>query len=416
MEGCRMTKRVVITGMGVLSPVGIGLEEFWTSLTEGKSGIGPVTHFDASNLATTIAGEVKDFDPQKYMDKKEAKRMDRFTQFAVAAAAMAMEDAGLSKNNVDCERVGVILGTGIGGTNTFEDQHRVLGTKGPGRVSPFFVPMMIANMAAGHISIALGAKGINYTVITACASGTNSVGEAFKALQRNSADVIITGGTEAAITPMAMAGFASMKAMSTRNHEPQKASRPFDAERDGFVMGEGSAILVLETLEHAKNRGAKIYAEVVGYGCSADAFHITAPAPGGEGGARAMKLAIEDAGMSSEEVDYINAHGTSTDLNDKYETLAIKTVFGDHAYKMAVSSTKSMTGHLLGAAGSVELIASVLTIKNSIIPPTINLENPDPECDLDYVPNKARIQEVNVALSNSLGFGGHNATVIVKKF
>ncbi|MBS3969327.1 MAG: beta-ketoacyl-ACP synthase II [Clostridia bacterium] len=411
-----MTKRVVITGMGVLSPVGIGLEEFWTSLTEGKSGIGPVTHFDASNLATTIAGEVKDFDPQKYMDKKEAKRMDRFTQFAVAAAAMAMEDAGLSKNNVDCERVGVILGTGIGGTNTFEDQHRVLGTKGPGRVSPFFVPMMIANMAAGHISIALGAKGINYTVITACASGTNSVGEAFKALQRNSADVIITGGTEAAITPMAMAGFASMKAMSTRNHEPQKASRPFDAERDGFVMGEGSAILVLETLEHAKNRGAKIYAEVVGYGCSADAFHITAPAPGGEGGARAMKLAIEDAGMSSEEVDYINAHGTSTDLNDKYETLAIKTVFGDHAYKMAVSSTKSMTGHLLGAAGSVELIASVLTIKNSIIPPTINLENPDPECDLDYVPNKARIQEVNVALSNSLGFGGHNATVIVKKF
>lgn len=411
-----MTKRVVITGMGVLSPVGIGLEEFWTSLTEGKSGIGPVTHFDASNLATTIAGEVKDFDPQKYMDKKEAKRMDRFTQFAVAAAAMAMEDAGLSKNNVDCERVGVILGTGIGGTNTFEDQHRVLGTKGPGRVSPFFVPMMIANMAAGHISIALGAKGINYTVITACASGTNSVGEAFKALQRNSADVIITGGTEAAITPMAMAGFASMKAMSTRNHEPQKASRPFDAERDGFVMGEGSAILVLEALEHAKNRGAKIYAEVVGYGCSADAFHITAPAPGGEGGARAMKLAVEDAGMSSEEVDYINAHGTSTDLNDKYETLAIKTVFGDHAYKMAVSSTKSMTGHLLGAAGSVELIASVLTIKNSIIPPTINLENPDTECDLDYVPNKARIQEVNVALSNSLGFGGHNATVIVKKF
>ena len=411
-----MTKRVVITGMGVLSPVGIGLGEFWTSLTEGKSGIGPVTHFDASNLATTIAGEVKDFDPQKYMDKKEAKRMDRFTQFAVAAAAMAMEDAGLSKDNVDCERVGVILGTGIGGTNTFEDQHRVLGTKGPGRVSPFFVPMMIANMAAGHISIALGAKGINYTIITACASGTNSVGEAFKALQRNSADVIITGGTEAAITPMAMAGFASMKAMSTRNHEPQKASRPFDAERDGFVMGEGSAILVLEALEHAKNRGAKIYAEVVGYGCSADAFHITAPAPGGEGGARAMKLAVEDAGMSSEEVDYINAHGTSTDLNDKYETLAIKTVFGDHAYKMAVSSTKSMTGHLLGAAGSVELIASVLTIKNSIIPPTINLENPDTECDLDYVPNKARIQEVNVALSNSLGFGGHNATVIVKKF
>lgn len=411
-----MTNRVVITGMGVISPVGIGLDEFWMSLTEGRSGIGPVTHFDASNLATTIAGEVKDFDPQKYIDKKEAKRMDRFTHFAVAAAAMAMEDAGLSKDNIDSERFGVILGTGIGGTNTFEEQHHILGTKGPGRVSPFFVPMMIANMAAGHISIALGAKGINYTVITACASGTNSVGEAFKALQRNAADVIITGGTEAAITPMSMAGFASMKAMSTRNHEPQKASRPFDAERDGFVMGEGSAILVLETLEHAKNRGAKIYAEVVGYGCSADAFHITAPAPGGEGGVRAMKLAIEDAGISPNEVDYINAHGTSTDLNDKYETLAIKTVFGDHAYKMAVSSTKSMTGHLLGAAGSLELIASVLTIKNGIIPPTINLENPDPECDLDYVPNKARKQEVGVVLSNSLGFGGHNATVIVKKF
>lgn len=411
-----MTKRVVITGMGVLSPVGVGLEEFWTSLTEGKSGIGPVTHFDASNIATSIAGEVKDFEPQKYMDKKEVKRMDRYSQFAVAATVMAMKDANLSKENMDCERLGVIIGTGIGGTNTFEEQHRVLGSKGPGRVSPFFVPMMIANMAAGHISIAVGAKGINYTVITACASGTNSVGEAFKALQRDSADVIITGGTEAAITPMAMAGFASMKAMSTRNHEPEKASRPFDADRDGFVMGEGSGILVLETLEHAQNRGAKIYAEVVGYGCSADAYHITAPAPNGEGGARAMKLAIKDAGINPEEIDYINAHGTSTDLNDRYETLAIKTVFGDYAYKVAISSTKSMTGHLLGAAGSVEIIACALTIFNGIIPPTINLETPDPECDLDYVPNEARKQNVNIALSNSLGFGGHNATIIIKKF
>ncbi|KUO52404.1 MAG: beta-ketoacyl-[acyl-carrier-protein] synthase II [Desulfitibacter sp. BRH_c19] len=411
-----MTKRVVITGMGVLSPVGVGLEEFWNSLTEGKSGIGPVTHFDASNIATSIAGEVKDFEPQKYIDRKEARRMDRYTQFAVAATTMAMKDAGLSKENIDCERFGVIIGTGIGGTNTFEEQHRVLGDKGPGRVSPFFVPMMIANMAAGHISIAVGAKGVNYTVITACASGTNSVGEAFKVLQRGSADVMITGGTEAAITPMAMAGFASMKAMSTRNDQPEKASRPFDADRDGFVMGEGSGILILETLEHAQKRGAKIYAEVVGYGCSADAFHITAPAPGGEGGARAMKLAIEDANIRPEEIDYINAHGTSTDLNDKYETLAIKAVFGEYAYKVAVSSTKSMTGHLLGASGSVEIIACALTINNGIIPPTINLESPSPECDLDYVPNEARKQNVNVALSNSLGFGGHNATIIIKKF
>jgi len=342
--------------------------------------------------------------------------MDRFTQFAVAASVMAMEDAGLAKDSMMCDRVGVILGTGIGGTNTFEEQHNLLGTKGPGRVSPFFVPMMIANMAAGHISITIGAKGINYTVVTACASGTNAIGEAFKVLQRGAADVVVTGGTEAAITPMAMAGFASMKAMSTRNHEPQKASRPFDAQRDGFVMGEGAGILILETLEHAKLRGTKIYAEVIGYGCSADAFHITAPAPGGEGGVRAMKLAIEDAGIDPHDIDYINAHGTSTDLNDKYETLAIKTVFGDKAYQIPVSSTKSMTGHLLGAAGAVELIATILSMQEGVIPPTINLDYPDPECDLDYVPNQARKAEIKIALSNSLGFGGHNATIIVKKY
>ena len=411
-----MTKRVVITGLGVISPVGIGIKDFWDALSTGKSGIGNVTYFDASNIATTIAGEVKDFDVTKYIDKKEARRMDRFTQLAVAAAKIAAEDAKIANNDINHERLGVILGTGIGGVTTFEEQHKVLADKGPGRVSPFFVPMMIANMAAGNISIALDAKGINYTVITACASGTNAVGEAFKALQRGAADVIITGGTEAAITPMAMTGFASMKAMSTRNDEPQKASRPFDAKRDGFVMGEGAGILILESLEHAQKRGARIYAEVIGYGCSADAFHITAPAPDGEGASRAMEIALEDAAIMPEEVSYINAHGTSTDLNDKYETMAIKRIFGDYAYQLPISSTKSMTGHLLGAAGAVELIACVLAIQNSKIPPTINLENPDPECDLDYVPNTARNANVEIALSNSLGFGGQNATVIIKKY
>jgi 3-oxoacyl-[acyl-carrier-protein] synthase II len=411
-----MCKRVVITGMGVISPVGIGLENFWNALIEGKSGIVPVTRFDTNGIATKIAGEVNDFEPKDYIDKKEVRRMDRFTQFAVSAALMAMKDANFSQEEVDSERVGVILGTGIGGTTTFEEQYKTLLNKGPGRVSPFFVPMMIANMAAGQISISIGAKGINYTVVTACASGTNAIGEAFKALQRNAADVILTGGTEAAITPMAMSGFSSMKAMSTRNDEPQKASRPFDSQRDGFVMGEGSGILVLETLEHAQKRGAKIYAEVIGYGCTTDAYHITAPAPNGEGGARAMLLAVKDAGINYSDVDYINAHGTSTDLNDKYETMAIKTVFKEHSYKLSISSNKSMIGHLLGAAGAVELISTVLTVNNNIIPPTINLENPDPECDLDYVPNKFRKQRVDVALSNSLGFGGHNASLIVKRF
>jgi len=408
--------RVVVTGMGVISPVGIGLENFWQSLVEGKSGVGPITHFDASELSTRIAAEVKDFDAKDYIDRKEAKRMDRFTQFAVAAAKMASQDAGLEMEKLNSDRVGVVLGTGIGGTDTFEKQHKVLQDKGPGRVSPFFVPMMIANMAAGHISINLGAKGPNYTVITACASGTNAIGEAFKLLQRGDADVVITGGTEAAITPMSVSGFCSMKALSTHNDEPQKASRPFDKNRDGFVMGEGSGILILETLEHAKKRGASIYAEIVGYGATADAYHITAPAPEGEGGARAMSNALKDAGLNPSDIDYINAHGTSTPLNDKFETAAIKKVFGDNAKKVAISSTKSMIGHLLGAAGAVELITSILTINKGIITPTINYEERDPECDLDYVPNEAREANVNYALSNSLGFGGHNATLIVKKF
>ncbi|MBZ4687144.1 MAG: fabF [Clostridiales bacterium] len=408
--------RVVVTGMGVISPVGIGLENFWQSLVEGKSGVGPITHFDASELSTRIAAEVKDFDAKDYIDRKEAKRMDRFTQFAVAAAKMASQDAGLEMEKLNSDRVGVVLGTGIGGIDTFEKQHKVLQDKGPGRVSPFFVPMMIANMAAGHISINLGAKGPNYTVITACASGTNAIGEAFKLLQRGDADVVITGGTEAAITPMSFSGFCSMKALSTHNDEPQKASRPFDKNRDGFVMGEGSGILILETLEHAKKRGASIYAEIVGYGATADAYHITAPAPEGEGGARAMSNALKDAGLNPSDIDYINAHGTSTPLNDKFETAAIKKVFGDNAKKVAISSTKSMIGHLLGAAGAVELITSILTINKGIITPTINYEERDPECDLDYVPNEAREANVNYALSNSLGFGGHNATLIVKKF
>lgn len=408
--------RVVVTGMGVISPVGIGLENFWQSLVEGKSGVGPITHFDASELSTRIAAEVKDFDAKDYIDRKEAKRMDRFTQFAVAAAKMASQDAGLEMEKLNSDRVGVVLGTGIGGIDTFEKQHKVLQDKGPGRVSPFFVPMMIANMAAGHISINLGAKGPNYTVITACASGTNAIGEAFKLLQRGDADVVITGGTEAAITPMSVSGFCSMKALSTHNDEPQKASRPFDKNRDGFVMGEGSGILILETLEHAKKRGASIYAEIVGYGATADAYHITAPAPEGEGGARAMSNALKDAGLNPSDIDYINAHGTSTPLNDKFETAAIKKVFGDNAKKVAISSTKSMIGHLLGAAGAVELITSILTINKGIITPTINYEERDPECDLDYVPNEAREANVNYALSNSLGFGGHNATLIVKKF
>ncbi|MGF7185135.1 3-oxoacyl-[acyl-carrier-protein] synthase II [Desulfitispora alkaliphila] len=411
-----MKNRVVITGMATISPVGIGLKDFWSNLVAGKSGIGPVTRFDAQDFPTRIAGEVKDFDPKEYIDKKEARRMDRFTQFAIAASRMAVEDAKLDLEKIDLDRAGTILGSGIGGMDTLEKQANTLYDKGPGRVSPFFVPMMICNMAAGQVSINLGFKGPNTTVVTACASGTNAIGDAFKVIQRGDADVMVTGGTEASISPLAFSGFCSMKAMSTRNDDPQKASRPFDSDRDGFVMGEGAGILILETLEHALNRGAKIYAEIVGYGYTADAHHITAPAPGGIGAAASMQKALQDGGINLEEVDYINAHGTSTDLNDKYETMAIKQVFGEHAYKLDVSSTKSMTGHLLGAAGAIELVACAMAIENGLIPPTINYENKDEDCNLNYVPNKAKEKSVNVAISNSLGFGGHNATLAVKKY
>lgn len=409
-------KRVVVTGLGVISPVGSGKEKFWENLIAGNSGIGPITKFDASEMPTRIAGEVKDFNVLDFIDKKEARRMDLFTQYAVSAAKMAVNDSKLDLEKVDLTRVGVILGSGIGGISTLEEQHKVLLEKGPSRVSPFMTPMMIVNMAAGQISIHLGAKGPNFTVVTACASGTNAIGDAFKYIQRGDADIVLTGGTESSITPLSFAGFCSMKALSTRNDEPTKASRPFDKKRDGFVMGEGSAILVLESLEHALKRNAPIYAEVLGYAATADAHHITAPAPDGEGAARAMALAIQDAQIKPSDIDYINAHGTSTELNDKYETLAIKEVFGEASQNVLISSTKSMTGHLLGAAGAIELAAVCLAIKDDIVPPTINYEYPDPDCDLDYVPNKARKKVINYAMSNSLGFGGHNASIVLSKF
>jgi len=411
-----MKRRVVVTGMGCITPVGTGKETFWNSLKSGISGIDYITRFDTSEFATKIAGEVKNFNPEDHIEKREAKRMDRFTQFAVAASKMATEDANLDISAVNSERFGVVLGSGIGGMETLEEQSRKLFEKGPKRVSPLFIPMMISNIGSGQVSIALGAKGPNQTVVTACASATNAIGEAFRMIQNSDADIMITGGTEASITPLSIAGFVSMKAMSTNNDNPKGASRPFDANRDGFVMGEGAGILVIEELEHAINRGANIYGEVVGYGTSSDAYHITAPAPNGEGGARAMVNALRDANITHEKIDYINAHGTSTPYNDEFETAAIKTVFKDHAYKLSVSSTKSMTGHLLGAAGGIEAIASIMSINEGVIPPTINYETPDPKCDLDYVPNVAKKRDVNYALSNSLGFGGHNATIIFKKY
>lgn len=407
--------RVVVTGVGVITPLGNTVEKFWNSLINGESGIDTVTKFDVSEFPTKVAAEVKDFEPTLYIDKKEARRMDRFIQFAVASAKLALEDSQIDLSKVDLNRFGVIYGTGIGGIETFENQMKIMYEKGPGKVSPFFIPMMIANMAAGQIAITFGLKGINETIVNACASSTNAIGEAFKAIQRGDADLIVTGGTEAAITPMSFAGFCAMKAMST-NEDPKKASRPFDLNRDGFVMGEGSASLILESLEHAQKRGAKIYAEIIGYGATDDAYHITAPAPEGEGAARAMEAALKDGKVSFDMIDYINAHGTSTEYNDKFETMAIKKVFKDHAYKLYVSSIKSMLGHLLGAAGAVEAVATVLTIKNGIIPPTINYETSDPECDLNYVPNEAIEKEVNYAISNSLGFGGHNGTLLFKKF
>ena len=411
-----MKKRVVITGLGAVTPIGIGKDEFWQALLAGKSGVGKITRFDASDYTTQIAGEVKNFDPTQYIEKKEAKRMDRCTQFAVAASKMALEDSGIDLEAEDRERIGTMIGTGIGGMDTLHDQFKNLFDKGPGRVSPFFVPMMIGNMAAGQTSITFGLQGPCSCVVTACATGTNAIGDAFKVIQRGDADVMVAGGTEAAISPIAVAGFCSMKALSTRNDEPEKASRPFDKDRNGFVMGEGAGVVILESLEHATTRGAVIYAEVIGYGSNADAYHITAPAPEGAQAAKCMAMALKDAGIKPEAVDYINAHGTSTPMNDKNETLAIKSLFGAHAYKLAISSTKSMTGHLLGASGGIECIATTLSLVNDMVHPTINYQTPDEDMDLDYVPGVARKQTVNVALSNSFGFGGHNATILLKKF
>ncbi len=409
--------RVVVTGLGTLGPVGNTTPEFWTAITSGKSGIGRITRFDPTGFDTQIAGEVKGFRPEDYLDRKEIRRTDQFVQYGVAAALAAVAAAGLDKaNGIDLDRAGVIIGSGVGGIETLETQHANLIEKGPSRVSPFFIPMMIADMAAGQISIRLGYRGPNFAAVSACASGAHAIGESFRILAKGEADLMVTGGAEAAVTPLAISGFCSMKAMSTRNDQPERASRPFDAGRDGFVMGEGAGIAILENLEHARARGATILAEVVGYGATGDAHHITAPAPAGEGAARAMRLALKEAGLGPAAVDYINAHGTSTPMNDKVETMAVKTVFGQHARKVAFGSTKSMTGHLLGAAGGIEFNIAVLAIRDHIVPPTTNYETPDPECDLDCVPNLARRQEVNVVMSNSLGFGGHNVALVVMRY
>lgn len=411
-----MNKRVVVTGTGVISPIGNTISEFWESLCAGKSGIDTITHFDVTDFSTQIGGCVKNFDPEDYMDKRDARRMDRFTHYAIAATRMAINQATVDMDNIDRERLGVVLGTGVGGIETMEEQHKRLLTRGPGRVSPFFVPMMITNIAAGQIAIAMGAKGVNTTVITACASATNAIGEAYRMIKDDKADMIITGGSEAAVSPLALAGFCSMRALSTRNDDPKGASRPFDNDRDGFVMGEGAGILILEDYEHAIKRNANILGEIVGYGLTADAHHITAPAPDGEGAARAMALAIQDACIEPEMVDYINAHGTSTPYNDEFETMAIKTVFGEHAYDLEISSTKSMTGHLLGASGGIEAVATILSLVNQYVHPTINYETKDPKCDLDYVPNKGRDSNIQYAISNSFGFGGQNASIVFKRY
>ncbi len=411
-----MKNRVVITGLGPVSPVGIGKNNFWQSLIQGKCGIDRISYFDTEKYPTKIAAEVKDFDYSNYISTKEANRMDKNTQFSIVAAMLALEDSKLKITEKDSYSAGVIIGSGIGGIGTFEKQHKILLEKGPGRVSPFFVPMMISNISAGEIAIKIGAKGPNGVITTACASSTHALGMAFKLLQHGDAQIIISGGTEAAISPMALAGFCKMKALSTQNDYPKKASKPFDRERDGFIMGEGAGILVLETLQHAKERNANIYAEIFGFGMTADAYHITAPAPEGEAAAKAMEIALKDANIETSQIDYINAHGTSTPLNDKLETLAIKKVFGKHAYNLKVSSIKSMTGHMLGASGGVEAISTALTLKNDIIPPTINYNSPDLDCDLDYVPNKSKKEIVNYAMSNSFGFGGHNGVIVLGKY
>lgn len=411
-----MTNRVVITGLGPVTPIGTGKNKFWQSLIQGKCGIDMISYFDAKEYPTKIAAELKDFDYSNYISIKEANRMDKSTQFSIVAAMLALDDSKLKITEKDSYSTGVIIGSGIGGIGTFEKQHKILLEKGPGRVSPFFIPMMISNISAGEIAIKIGAKGPNGVIATACASSTHALGIALKLLQRGDAQIIISGGTEAAISPMALAGFCKMRALSTQNDHPRNASKPFDKERDGFVMGEGAGILILETLQHAKKRNANIYAEILGFGMTADAYHITAPAPEGEAASKAMEIALKDAKIKPSMLDYINAHGTSTPLNDKLETLAVKRVFGKHAYDLKISSNKSMTGHLLGASGGVEAISTALTIKNDIIPPTINYNSADPECDLDYVPNKSEKKIVNYAISNSFGFGGHNGVIVLGKY
>ncbi len=408
--------RVVITGLGVVSPIGLNAEETWDSMINGRHGFGPIQQFDTEGFEVRFAAEVKGFDPTNWLHPKDARKFDPYVQFAVAAADMAVVDSGLDLEAVDHDRFGVIIGTGIGGMQIWEEQHSQLLNKGPRRVSPFFIPMMIANMASGQVSIRFGARGPNFAPVSACSSGAHAIGEAFRVIQRGDVDVMICGGSEAAITPLSIGGFASMKALSTRNDSPETASRPFDAERDGFVMGEGAGITVLESYEHAKKRGATIYGEMAGYGMTADAHHITAPAPEGRCGARAMSLAMQDGAADATDVDHINAHGTSTPMNDRLETMAIKTAFGEHAKKLLVNSTKSMTGHLLGGAAGVEFFATAKAVQTGIVPPTINYQTSDPDCDLDYVPNTAREVPIRAALSNSLGFGGHNVCLLVKKF
>jgi 3-oxoacyl-[acyl-carrier-protein] synthase II len=410
-------RRVVVTGLGVITPLGNDVPSFWKAIKEGESGIGLLTSFDATAFDSRIAGEVKGFNPSDYgLNSKDTKRIDKFGQYAVASTKEALRDSGLNLDQEDLRRIGVLIGSGIGSLSTIEVQHKIFLEKGPSRMSPFLIPMLIVNEASGQVAITFGLKGPNSCVATACASGSHAIGDAYRMLQYGDADVMVAGGTESCITPTGVGGFCALKALSTRNHEPQKASRPFDRERDGFVIAEGCGIVVLETLEHAKKRNAHIYAEVVGYGMSSDAYHMTAPDPDGDGATRAMLNALNDARLNPEDIDYINAHGTSTKLNDKIETLSIKVAFASHAKKVMVSSTKSMTGHLLGAAGGVEFIVCCLAIKDQVVPPTINYEYPDPDCDLDYVPNTARKTKVDICMSNSLGFGGHNASLIVKKF
>ncbi len=409
-------KRVVITGLGAVTPLGNTLADYWDGLLQGRNGIAPITLFDASRHGCRIAGEVKGFDPHQYLERKDAKRMDRFAQFAVAASKQALTDASFVIDDLNADRVGILIGTGIGGVKVLEDQQEVYLTKGPDRCSPFMIPMMIANMAAGLTAIHTGAKGPNACTVTACAAGSNAIGDAFRLIQRGFADAMLCGGTESAVTPLSVAGFASMKALSTRNDDPAHACRPFDRDRDGFVMGEGAGILLLEDLDHALRRNARIYAEIIGYGMTCDAYHMTSPVPDGQGATRAMELALKDAALQPEQVDYINAHGTSTPANDRTETRAIKKALGDQAQRVAISSTKSMTGHLLGGSGGIEAVAAVMAIAHGQIPPTINLENPDPDCDLDYVPHTSRTATVNVALSNSFGFGGHNVTLAFRKY